>query len=253
VFRIKRDPAKLLDGAVARSSQPFDGFFFMNLLRSRNLIIFGFTLIVSVSGATGQTHESAQKGDAVDGVQLSISENGLIKAGVPKLQVVFRNVTDRDINLNLGYIGGFSPRPCKLDNRDISCTFNFKLNVTDRDGATRTYTFRGMSYVAGRLDPYIIYLRAQSTFTLELGVDQFWSPATGDFQPLALSRELYRLSLEFEGSEPGPVNTGQAYISKMIFWKGKITSNVLSITVARNAPSNNSLDRSHGKRVSHQA
>src|SRR5690349_10570723 len=216
----------------------------MNPLRFRTLITFGFILIVSVAGSTAQTPEPAQTGQAVDGIQLTISENGLINPGVPKLQAVFRNVTDHDINLNLGEVGGSSPRPCKLDNRDISCTLNFQLDVTDRNGATRTYTFRGTSFVAGRVDPYIVYLRPQSTYTLELGVDQFWSPATREYQSLVLLADRYKLSLEFEGREPGIVNLDQSYISKLIFWKGKLISNSLSVTIARDRQPNKSPDAS---------
>jgi hypothetical protein len=203
-------------------------------------------VFVSVVGSNAQTPEKSQTGEAVDGAQLTIGENGLIKPGVPNLQVVFGNVADHDINLHLGSIGGSSPRPCKLDDRDISCTFNFKLNVSDENGVTRTYTFRGMSYVAGRLDPYIVYLRAHSTYTLELGLDQFWSPATHEYQSLALSRQIYKISLEFEGREPGIVNLDQSYISKMTFWKGKLTSNSLTVTIVRQTQPKKSLDASGG-------
>src|SRR5256885_6647783 len=95
-----------------------------------------------------------------------------------------------------------------------------------------------MSFVAGRLDPYIVYLRAHTTYALELGLDQFWSPATHEYQPLALSPGIYETSLEFEGREPGIVNLDQAYISKMTFWKGKLTSNSLSLNVAQQAQPN---------------
>src|SRR5205823_604690 len=123
---------------------------------------------------------------------------------------------------------------------------NFKLSVTDRDGATRIYTFRGMSFVAGRLDPYLVYLRPHSTYTLELGIDQFWSPATQEYQALALTPTTNKVSLEFEGREPAIVNPDQTHISKMIFWKGKLTSNFLSLNVAQQAQPNKSLDASSG-------
>ena len=163
---------------------------------------------------------------------MTISENGLIKPGVPNLLVTFRNTVDRDINLHLGYIGGSSRRPCKLYNRDISCSFNFTLKISDDSGAARIYTFRGPSYVAGRLDPYIVYLSARSTSTLELGVDQFWSPATREYQPLTLSQGIHKLSLQFEGRAPGLFNLDQSELSKLTYWKGTLTSNWLSINIA---------------------
>ena len=247
-FRIIIGPAQLLGNAVARSTQPLGCYFEMlTLLRIRILIAVGFILI-SVGRLQAQAAEprQTQTNEAVDGLQMTISEIGLVKQGVPNLRVVFRNLVDHDLNLVLGEVGGSSPRLCKLDNRNLPCTLSFKLTVNDRNGPARTYTFRGIAFVAGRIDPYIIYLRPHSTYALELGLDQFWSPATREFEPLALSPETYKLSLEFEGREPGPVNTGQEYISKMTFWKGKITSNLLSITVAQNAQPNKSLDASRG-------
>lgn len=202
-------------------------------MRIRTLITVGFILFVSGLRANAQTSERQPTGAAVDGLQMTINENGLINPGVPNLKVVFRNVVDRDLNLNLGLVGGHSPRPCKLDNSNKSCTFNFKLYVAGRDGTTRMYTFRGMSFVAGRLDPYIVYLRPHFTYTLELGIDQFWSPATRDYQSLVLAPSTYKVWLEFEGRDPEIVNLDQAYISKMTFWKGKLTSNSLLLNVAQ--------------------
>ena len=176
---------------------------------------------------------------------MSISQSEMLRTGVPNIQVVFRDVSDHDININLGIIGGYSPRPCKLDNRTIACTLNFKLNVTAGDSGTRTYTFRGIAYVGGRIDPYIASLHAKSAYTLELGIDQFWSPATNEYEALALAPGTYGLSLEFEGRAP-LFNLDQSDLSKMSFWKGKITSNLLSIDVPLEPPSNNSLDRSGG-------
>ena len=202
-------------------------------MQIKSLVNVSLVLIISLHIASAQTPNSPQPGNVVDGLQMTITTAGLIRTGVPNLQVTFRNVTDSDLNLNLGTIGGYSPRPCKLDNRNIPCTFNFKLNITDSDGAVRTYTFRGITFVAGRLDPYIVQVKARSTYTLELGIDQFWSPATRDYQALALTPGTNKLSLEFEGQELGLVNSGQEYLSKLIFWKGKVTSNSLTVEIAR--------------------
>ena len=210
----------------------------MNSFQIKTLIAAGLLLIALIKPLRGQLFQGAQSGQAVDGVEMSISENGLIKGGVPNLEVLFRNVGDRDVNINLGTIGGSSPRPCKLDDRDIPCTLNFKLNVTRDGGATRTYTFRGISFVAGRLDSYIVYLRAHSTYKLELGIDQFFSPATDEYEALALLPGTCRLSLQFEGRAPGIVNLDQQHIAKMAFWQGKLTSNSLPINVARDTQPN---------------
>jgi hypothetical protein len=89
-----------------------------------------------------------------------------------------------------------------------------------------------MTYVAGRLDPYIVPLQAHSTYVIELGIDQFWSPDTGDYEGLRLDAGKYDISLQFEGHEHGTFNLDQPYIKQMSFWKGKLTSNSLTIEIA---------------------
>ena len=205
----------------------------INQLRRGTLIAVALVLVCSTQQAIAQTSQPPAISAAVNGVQMTIRENGFIKPGVPNLLVTFHNTVDRNINLHLGYTGGSSSRPCKLYNRDISCSFNFTLKVSDRFGTTRIYTFRGPSYVAGRLDPYIVYLSARSTSTLELGVDQFWSPATREYEPVTLSQGLHKLSLQFEGRAPDLFNLDQSELSKLTYWKGTLTSNWLSINIAR--------------------
>ena len=204
-------------------------------MRITTLTTVGFVLCASLHSTFAQTSRMPQSGEAVDDLQMAISETSQVQTGVPTLQVVFRNLGDRDITVLLGIIGGFSPRPCKLDSRNIPCTLNLKLSVTDSRSTTRTYEFRGITYVAGRLDPYIVNLRAHSTFALELGVDQFWSPATREYEALSFPPGSYKLSLEFEGRAPGHVNPDQPNLANATFWKGKLTSSVLSINVAREA------------------
>ena len=165
-------------------------------------------------------------------VEMSIVDGGVVKTGVPNLRVTFRNLRDTEINLYLGTIGGRGPRPCKLDNREITCSFNFNLSVTDASGTSRKFKFRGMSYVAGRLDPYIVHLQAHSTYAIELGLDQFWSPDSGDYAGLRLDAGKHDTSLQFEAREPGWVNLDQSYIKQMSFWKGNLTSNTLTIQIA---------------------
>jgi hypothetical protein len=163
---------------------------------------------------------------------MSIADAGKVKNGVPNLRVTFRNLRDEEINLYLGTIGGGGSRPCRLDNREVTCSFNFNLSVTDANGGMHKFKFRGMAYVFGRLDPYIVHLQAHSTYAIELGIDQFWAPDTGDYKSLRLDAGKHDISLQFEGREPGPVNLDQTYMSQMSFWKGKLTSNTLTIEIA---------------------
>lgn len=165
-------------------------------------------------------------------LEMSIAHGDAVEMGVPSLRVTFRNLSEKEINLYLGSIGGRGPRPCKLDQREVTCTFNFNLSVTSASGTTRKFKLRGMDFVAGRLAPYIVHLQANSTYTIELGIDQFWSPDTGDYQSLRLDSGSKDLALQFEARAPGPVNLDQQYIKQMSFWKGKLTSNTLTVRVS---------------------
>jgi hypothetical protein len=175
-----------------------------------------------------QSSDSLQWGEAIDGVQMAIADAGPAKTGVTNLRVTFRSLQDKDISLYLGVIGGWGPRPCTLDNRQITCTFNFNLNVSDAVGTRRTFKFKGMVYVAGRLDPYIAHLQSRSTYTLELGLDQFWSPETKEYE-LKLAPGKYQISLQFEGRAPERMWLDRQDIQKMNFWLGRLQSNTLTI------------------------
>jgi hypothetical protein len=192
-----------------------------------NLVCASFLLLIWGLPVKAQSSGNLQWGEAVDGVQMAISEAGTVKPGVPNLRVTFKNNRQEDVDLYLGIIGGSGTRPCVLENRTIPCTFNFTLGVTDAAGKTRRFKFKGIMYVAGRLDPYIAWLRAGATYALDIGLDQFWSPETKEFE-LKLADGENRIFLEFEGRKPDLMSHEQA-INKMNFWKGTLKSNTLAI------------------------
>src|ERR1043166_6354950 len=192
-------------------------------MRIRSLVFAAVVLLASTQLAAAQKSTATDAGEAVNGLQLAILQHGTTKTDVPNLQVTFRNVGDRDLTVLLGIVGGYSPRPCNLDDRQVSCTLNFNLNVTDSSGKARSYEFSGIVSVAGRLDPYIVNVPAQSTYTLELGLDQFSAPRTPG---------SYRIALEFEGRAITYSNPNQPE-AKLTFWKGTLLSNSVSIAVTK--------------------
>lgn len=192
-----------------------------------NTVGVSFLLMLLQPPVVAQSSDDLQWGESVEGVQMSISTAGWAKPGVPKLRVVFRNTRTDDVDLYLGIIGGWSQRPCNVDGKSIPCTFNFALDLTDSKEQIRKLTFKGIMYVAGRLDPYLVWLRAGSTYTLEIGLDQFWSPDTHEYEfkpPLG----TYRVSVEFEGRVPERGSHEQRS-NKMNFWKGTLRSNTVEI------------------------
>ena len=192
-----------------------------------NLICVSLFICVLSLPVRAQSSDNLQWGEALDGVQMSISEAGSVSTGLPNLRVTFQNNRKEDVDLYLGIIGGSGPRPCLLDNRHIPCTFNFTLGLTDAAGKERRFRFKGIMYVAGRLDPYIAWLRAGSTYALDIGLDQFWAPEMKEYE-LKLTPGEDKIFLEFEGRTPDLMSHEQA-INKMNFWKGTLRSNTLVI------------------------
>lgn len=208
---------------------------------------FLLNLVLSLP-AKAQLADSRQWSKTVNGIQMSISDAGYVKAGVPNLRVAFRNLSDADTYLYLGTVGGSGPRPCELNDRHVTCTLNLSLNITDARGTTRQFKFKGMMLIAGHLFIYVVYLQAHSTYSLDIGMDQFWSPATQQYE-LKLAPGKYRVSLQFEGREPEKFSSfldqqlhilDSRYIKQTEFWKGQLQSNTLELKIE--ATSNGTTD-----------
>jgi hypothetical protein len=82
--------------------------------------------------------------------------------------------------------------------------------------------------VAGRLDDYVVPLRAGSTYTLQLSLNQFWCQETKEFSIPLLSGKNY-LTAQFEGSGANAINLDMSGIKLMNFWLGKVESNTLMV------------------------
>ena len=179
------------------------------------------TLSLSPASSGGRPAESGQWGAPVGGLQMSVSAVDSINAGVPAFQVALRNVGEQDVTLNLGVM---------LANGKVQLPERISLNLTDAAGRTRALRFFDKKYpaVAGRMDDYVIPLRAGSTYTLALNLDQFWSPATKEFQLELLPGE-YRIFAEFEGGGAKVDNLDMPGMRLMNFWGGRLRSNALVV------------------------
>ena len=152
---------------------------------------------------------------------MSISDAGSNNLHVPEFQVAFRNAGKQDVTLNLGFM---------LANGKVQLPQNISLNVTDAAGQTRKLKFfdRRYSGVFGRLDDYVVPLRAGSTYTLKLRMDQFWSPDTKEFE-LKFLPGKYQITAQFEGGGAKISNPDVAGIKLMNFWLGKVQSNIIVV------------------------
>jgi hypothetical protein len=179
------------------------------------------SLVLSSASSRGQSIESQQWGPAVDGLQMSLSATDFRKGDGPELQLAFRNAGDHDVTLNLGSM---------LANGKVQLPDNIGLSFTDDQAKTRKFRFadKKHSFVAGRVDDYVVPLRVGSIYTLRLTMDQFWCHETREFEvKLLLGRN--QLTAEFEGGGARLVNLDMPAIKLMNFWTGKVQSNILTI------------------------
>lgn len=134
---------------------------------------------------------------------------------------MIRNVGNQDVIVNLGSM---------MANGKVQLPDNITLNFNDARGRERKFKFGDKKHpiVAGRLDDYIVPLRAGSTYTLRFTLDQFWSHDTSEFEVRLLPGKN-QLSAEFEGGGARLVNLDMPGIKLMNFWTGKVQSNTLSI------------------------
>jgi hypothetical protein len=172
-----------------------------------------FMITFSSAHASRQSPETIQWGQSNDGVQMSLTSTN------SNLQVALRNIGDRDVTLNLGAM---------MANGKVQLPNNISLNFTDAQGKTRLFKFADKRYpgIAGRLDDYIVPLRAGSTYTLQFTLDQFWCDETKEFSIQLRPGKNY-LTVRFEGTDAKLVNLDMPAIKFMNFWLGKVQSNTL--------------------------
>jgi hypothetical protein len=153
--------------------------------------------------------------------QVSLFAVDSTKGSEPELQLTLRNAGNEDFTLNLGSM---------MANGKVQLPDNIALNFSDAQGRKRKFTFadKKHSFVAGRLDDYVVPLRAGSSYTLKLSLDQFWCRESNEFEVKLLPGKN-QLSAEFEGSGAKFVNLDMPGIKLMNFWSGKVQSNTLSI------------------------
>ena len=124
------------------------------------IVICGlFGILLPPLSSNAQSIDNLQWGTAVDGLQMSISIITDADPKVPSFQVGLRNVGDKDIILNLGAM---------LANGKIQEPDALIFMITDANGRTLRAHFHGVWSVDGRVDDYIVPLRAGSMYTLRL-------------------------------------------------------------------------------------
>src|SRR6185437_5350242 len=155
-----------------------------------------------------------------DGLQMSLFVKTKRKSDI-EFNVTIRNIGEKDVVLNLGMI---------LANGKFQLPDKISLHVTDETGNSRELHFsdKRFSGIAGRVDAYVVPLRARSTYSLVLRLDQFISPATGEFD-VKLKGGKYKIRAKFHGEGVREINNDTQGIELMNFWKGNLHSNTVLI------------------------
>ena len=177
--------------------------------------LISVVLAVPAADASQPGQETADCGRVVDGVQICLASSG------SNLRLVFANVGDRDVTLNLGIM---------LANGKVQLPDRVAIKFTDAQGKTRLFKFGDKRYpgIAGWVGYYVVPVRAGSTYSLQLTLDQFWCQETKEFSIPLLPGNNY-LTAQFEGTGANAVNLDMSGIKFMNFWLGKVESNILTL------------------------
>jgi hypothetical protein len=184
-------------------------------------------LALVLSGALGcnttRCHSNAswQPGAVSDGLQMSLSVSKDHGGNVPEFEIAIHNVGENDVALNLGMM---------LANGKVQLPVNIHLNITDSSGKSMDLDFADKRYAgtSGRVDDYVIPLRAGATYAMTLRLDQFVSPLSGEFET-KLKPGKYKVLAEFHGTGENNFNTGMNGMLWMNFWTGNLRSNAVLI------------------------
>src|SRR5207237_4830563 len=130
------------------------------------------SLLLMILPVGAPAAERDEKGPVVEGLQLSLVPLAHKDALSPQFRLTFSNVGEHDLSLNLGSM---------LANGKVQRPDQIRLLILAADGSTRELHFTD-GRAGGRVDDYIVPLRAGSEYSLRLGMADFWAPAAKEFK-----------------------------------------------------------------------
>jgi hypothetical protein len=181
-------------------------------------ICFASFLLSSGSSARIE-HSSQTSGHAVSGLQLTVHLDRAesMQSKAPKFKIEIHNVGDSDLILNLGIT---------LANGKKQYPNAIVLAITDPQGETRRFTLREPAFVAGRMDPLILPIPVDASFSIPVDLDKYWVAASGEFD-YKFKPGTYSLEAQFTGKgvSQREANLDVQGIALMPYWTGAVTSN----------------------------
>lgn len=189
---------------------------------NRVLLLCVVVLVGGVKAvASRQTSMPAAWGNAEQGLRLGLATAS--ESERPEFLVAIENTTNKDVVINLGLM---------LANGKVMFPRAVHLILSDAHGTTRTLEYFDKRYpsIGGRVDDFIVALRAGSTYVMRLSLNQYFSASTKEFD-LRLPPGPYRIEARFEGDGAKAINLDTPGIALLNFWKGSLRSNSVAFQV----------------------
>ena len=136
----------------------------------------------------------------------------------PAFLISITNMGDTYFKLNLGIMLGNGLYPTAI-----------RLMLDDSEGNSKELHFCDPC-IAGRVDDYIVPLRAGSTYILKMSMTDFWYPK-GPEWPLNLKPGVYRIGAQLDSRGIQHINSGEEGKLHMDVWKGTLRSETTTFTM----------------------
>lgn len=175
------------------------------------------------SGA--DTASGLASGPTVRGLQLSISVAGGgkgAKASEPEFEVTLRNRGEADASVSLGMM---------LAGNKVQMPNSLRMEIADAAGHKSALGYFDRKYpgIRGRVDDYIVPLRAGSAYTLRLRAQNLWASNSGS---LKLEPGRYKAAAILRAGGARYINQDTKGIGAMPLWEGTLRSNEVALEVS---------------------
>jgi hypothetical protein len=190
----------------------------------------GFLLLASLlmlaGSAAAKRANPPTWGEAVDSLQMSIYPDAAsrVKSKPPKFRVELRNTGENDLILNLGIM---------LANGKRQYPNAVVLSLTDDTGQRRQLDLREPGFIAGRMDPFVLPIPIDATFSLSVDLDNYWAAKSKEFDyKLKPGSYSIQAQLAGRGVSQQEANLDVKGIALMPYWKGTVSSNQLRFDIS---------------------
>ncbi|MFA6243199.1 MAG: hypothetical protein WC655_19840 [Candidatus Hydrogenedentales bacterium] len=153
-------------------------------------------------------------------LKMSITSLDAKQTGV--FRVDLENIGNKDLVLNLGMM---------LGNGSILIPDAISLILVDSKGESKELLFSD-PFIAGRIDDYIVPLRAGSAYSLRLSLEDYSCAKTNESK-ISLQAGEYRIHAVLTARGAQTVNSDMEGMKVMNFWKGTVSSAPITVTVAK--------------------